>query len=151
MHMRRAASGIAPPLNRGVRRMFSRIAAFWFALFAAGAVASAISVFGGADFSLGGLPGSGRSFAYFTAVNAVASFLLALGYLVGAKLSGTMLSVSSSLLAGVLLWLAINVSARVLLSAGVHPMPLNIVTFVAAFLLAITAPWIVAFWRGGRA
>jgi hypothetical protein len=125
--------------------MFSRIAAFWFALFGAGAIASAISVVGGADFPPGGVPGSGRNFAYFTAVNAVASFLLALGYSVGAKLSGTMLSVPSSLLAGVLLWLAINVSARVLLSAGVHPMPLNIVTFVAAFLLAIAAPWIVGF------
>jgi hypothetical protein len=131
--------------------MFSRIAAFWFALFAVGAIAGAVSVFGGADFPSGGAPGSGRSFAYLTAMNAVASFLLAIGYLVGAKLSGIVLSVRSSFAAGVVLWLVVNVSARVLFSAGVHPMALNIVTFVAAFLFAIAAPWIVAFWRGGRA
>ena len=133
-----------------VRRMFGRIAAFWFALFAAGAIAGAVSIFGDADFPSGGAPGSGRSFAYFTAINAVASFLLAIGYFVGAKLSGAVLSVRSSLLAGVVLWLAVYVSARVLLSAGVHPMALNIVTFVAALLCAIAAPWIVAFWCGGE-
>jgi hypothetical protein len=151
MRSRRASHGSAPPLNRNVRRMFSRIAAFWFALFAAGAMASAVSIFSDTDFPCGGAPGSGRSFAYLTAMSAVVSFLLAIGYLVGAKLSGAVLSVRSSLLAGLVLWLAVYVSARVLLSAGVHPMALNIVTFVGALLFAIAAPWIVAIWRGGRA